>query len=418
MKVLMLAGYFPPHAPLAATRAPSFARWLLDAGHEVRVLAARCAEWPATARHGLPEEVVTFTAIDQGRLSWRRPLTDAAVIWAATEGRGLGGRLWALASALLPYPDKRVGWLPHVLAAGDRLVAEWRPDVIFATCPPVTTLLAASLLARRHGIPWVAEYRDLWVDHPYYEASPPRRLVDRLFERAMLAGVAGVITVTEGWVKLLSRRLAVPVRLALNGFDPADFPETSGEPAPGRPLTLLYAGTLYGDKRDPSPLLAALARLGVGPERIRMMFHVDETEAIRRRAEAMGVGHLVQAGGLIPRDEVLAKLQQADILVLLRWPDPREDTVIPGKFFEYVGAGRPILAVGRPSGEVADFIRQDGLGLASDDPAAIADWLGKALAVRQGGGAVAPLAAPVRAGYERGSQFARVAALLQEVAKP
>jgi hypothetical protein len=415
MKVLMVAGFFPPHAPQAATRAPSFARWLLQSGHDVRVIAAANADWAPIATHGLPEGIVTFSPIDQGRLSLRQPWRDAGRLWTEAVADGMAGRLAALAAAALPYPDKRVGWLRHALAAADRVIAEWQPDVVFATAPPVTTLLAGCLIARRHRLPWVAEYRDLWVDHPYYTASPLRRLLDRMVESWMLRSVSGIVTVTEGWRTLLAKKLPVPVCLALNGFDADELPPETEGPSPGLPLTLLYAGSLYGNKRDPSPLLQALAAMGATADQVRMIFHVDEAQRIHRLEAALKIGNAVEINGLIARERVLALQQGADVLVLLRWEDPSEDSVIPGKLFEYIGAGRPILAVGRPTGEVAEIIRRDGLGLVSTDPGAIAAWLRAAIEAKRTIGSLPGIPPAVRATHARAAQFRRIEALLEQV---
>lgn len=64
-----------------------------------------------------------------------------------------------------------------------------------------------------------------------------------------------------------------------------------------------------------------------------------------------------------------------DILLLLRWDDKRENSVIAGKLFEYIGAGKPILSVGGTEGEAADIIRDNNFGLVSNDEDEIAEYL-------------------------------------------
>lgn len=392
MKILLLAGFFPPHAPLAATRAPSLARHLLRQGHDIRVVAANNPDWPPVAGHDLPEGVVRFTPV-------------------APMGHGA----WGWFAALTAYPDKRVGWLPHAIKAATEIAAEWRPEVIFATAPPITTLLAASLLSRRTGIPWVAEFRDLWVDHPYYAASAPRRIFDRLLERRILRGASACVTVTQGWAERLRSRVDVPVCLAMNGFDPAEFDDLPA-PSPAAGLTLLYGGALYQGKRDPAPLLDALARLGPAAP-IRFDLYVDDPAPVLAQAARFGVSRQIFAHPPVDRRQILSLERTADLLVLLRWDDPREDTVIAGKFFEYVGAGRPILAVGRPTGEVAALIAADGLGAATNDPGEIARLLTEAMATKERLGGLPSLAESTRSRYTRSAQFEGIETLLARVAK-
>lgn len=403
MKILMLAGFFPPHAPLAATRAPSFARFLLRRGHDIRVVAADNPDWPPVSGHGLPEGVVRFTPVDlaQGK---DRP-----------SPQGASHRAWGWFAALAAYPDKRIGWLPHALAAATEIMAEWRPDVIFATAPPFTTLLAAALLSRQSGVPWVAEYRDLWTDHPYYTASGARRLFDRLLDRRLLHEAAACVTVTRDWAERLRSRIDVPVCLAMNGFDPDEF-EALPAHSPGPGLTLLYCGALYQGKRDPAPVLEALARLGPSSS-IRFDLYVDDPGPVLRQAACHGIDGMVFAHPPVERHRVLALQRAADLCVLLRWDDPREDSVIPGKVFEYVGAGRPILAIGRPTGEVAELITRDHLGTATSDPNEIARTLSDAIATKARLGTLPSYPEAVRCRYTRSAQFEGIQLLLARVAK-
>ena len=64
------------------------------------------------------------------------------------------------------------------------------------------------------------------------------------------------------------------------------------------------------------------------------------------------------------------------------WIDPAGDGVIPGKLFEYIGARRPILSLGSLSGEAAAIVRDNRLGLASNDPEEIKAMLVACLAAK------------------------------------
>lgn len=77
----------------------------------------------------------------------------------------------------------------------------------------------------------------------------------------------------------------------------------------------------------------------------------------------------------VPRAEILRIERGADVLLLCRWADPRDDGIIPGKVFEYIGARRPILAVGSTTGEAAQIIRGGDFGLVSNSPMEIAEQL-------------------------------------------
>ncbi|WP_404379877.1 glycosyltransferase [Caenispirillum salinarum] len=410
LDILLVAGFFPPHAPLAATRAPALARFLGQRGHRVRVLAARNADFPPVMDHGLPEGSVTWAEVApplSARALLRDPAGAARVLRRPADGlRRLTG-----------WPDQQSGWLPDAARHGDALIAARRPDVILATAPPHSGLLVAEGLHRRHSVPWVAEFRDLWTGHPYYDGTGVRAWLDGRTEARVLGSAAGLATVTDGWRRQLSAQWPqTPVCLARNGFDPAEIaaaPPPAGAADPAH-LTIIYAGVLYGDKRDPRPLFAAIARLP-HEQRARVRVHFYGSE--RATVEAMAAEHglaapVVSVHDPVPRATLLGLQKAADVLLLLRWNDRREDHVLAGKLFEYIGCRRPILSVGSTTGEAADILRDGGLGRVSDDPAAIAAHLSAWLEEKAATERVAAPPEDASADHARGAQFEALEALL------
>ena len=299
MKILIITGYYPPYAPASGTRVIKLAKFLLDAGHDVRVLSARNPELPPLLKSEIPDERVVFSGFTDlsaipgecfgrlKRLLFRReakPVTadqgeaEKPVVEQAPRSRGFTDRLTEFYEKLSKIPDAYIGWYPHAVRRGRELFATWQPDILYATAPPHTALLVASRLARIAKRPWVAEFRDLWVHHPYYSAPPWRAAIDRWLETRTLKSVAGYVTVTANWTALLEDLTGKPTLLAMNGFDPADFEERrkAVRPSGDGPLTLLYGGALYGNKRDPSPLFEALRSMGEEAKDIRVDFYVLE----------------------------------------------------------------------------------------------------------------------------------------------
>src|SRR5690606_23851967 len=123
-------------------------------------------------------------------------------------------------------PDGQIGWLPWALAAGRRVVRDWRPHLIFATARPFTGLLAAAQLSRVDGgTPFVAELRDLWAGNPYDDVPPWRLRIDAALERHVLTRAAGLVTISETLAADLRRRYGKPVVVVMNGYDPRDYPQ-------------------------------------------------------------------------------------------------------------------------------------------------------------------------------------------------
>ena len=407
-KILLVAGFFPPFAPSSATRAPALAHYLLESGYDVRVLAARNTRMQPTLTHRLPEDRVIYAPVVEAREFRPREIHPGDATSPLTQ-------FAAALRAATTVPDMRTGWLPYAVKAGRALAETWKPDLIYASAPPHTSLLVAARLARRLGVPWIAEFRDLWTAHPYYDRRGLLKSFEQWLERRTLRKASGLVTVTQGWASLLSAEYHKPVLCVLNGYDAADFPAT---PAPRQrsdgPLTLVYGGGLYGGKRNPRPLFLAIRALGWGADDITIKFFVDDPGAIGKLAADYGIGECVTAQPTVTREEILKVQEDADILLLMRWDAPGEDHVLAGKLFEYIGCRRPILSIGRRVGEAADIIRNHRLGVVGEDAAHIAGQLKRWLKEKRAGGIAAPTPTPPEQ-FSRHYQFARLTAFFEEI---
>ncbi|WP_300538043.1 glycosyltransferase [Sphingosinicella sp.] len=414
-RILIVTGLYPPNAPTATVRAPKFARFLLDRGHDVRVLSGQNLQFPAAVDPEIPTERIT--AVPYVRRGRAAPMTEAdqpkpgakASVETAAEPSGIRRLIWQLSY----LPDPHITWIDPAVEAA--LAWDWKPDAIFSTGPPHSSHMAAARLSRAWGVPFVAELRDLWADNIYQNESLIANGVNRWMERRALSKAAALVAVTEGSAEILARRYGKPVVCAANGYDPADFVGLEDVPAlDSERLSIVHAGSTYNGGRSPEPLLAALALLKPDPAKLIVHFWGEDSHVPMAMAERTGVAHLVQAHPPIGRGEVLRIERAADILLLLRFATEGEKHVVAGKLYEYVGARRPVLCHGQQEGEAADIIRRTGIGLVSNDPATIADWLSQKLTERASG-RLPDLPAGAADGLTRAAQFEKVEAALAEL---
>jgi hypothetical protein len=121
----------------------------------------------------------------------------------------------------------------------------------------------------------------------------------------------------------------------------------------------------------------------------------------------------VEVREVLTHEEALRRQRESDILVLLQWNDPKEQGNVPGKFFEYLGARRPILVLGLHNGVPATIVKERGAGFFSNEPAEIADQLTRWLEIKQERGLLPPVPESARAGFSRDDQYARLERFLQ-----
>lgn len=275
-------------------------------------------------------------------------------------------------------------------------------------------------LARRARAPLVVEYRDRYFEDPYHDFSRLqllRKQVDRRLENWWMKPVRGIITVSDPWSEDYRTRFGLPVTVVYNGFDPDDFPVRDERSfAPPEILRIVYTGVLYSDRRDPSPLFAAIKLMGEAGNSIQVDFYGADPVALRRMASDHGVLDRITANDRVSYRESIDLQMNADILLLLQWNDPKELGNVPGKVFEYVAARRPVLGLGPPEGVPARILRERGAGVVVNEPEAIAVQLAAWLAEKNEKGVLPLLPETVRDGLSRSDQYAKVEAFLQEVA--
>lgn len=423
MRILLVSYFFPPYNTIGAVRVGKTAKYLRELGHEVRVLTARDQPLQPTLPTEVPEaDVIRTPWINVNRpaellLGGRRRV--AARGYAAPSAlRSVVSKLGHWYRTLVNFPDGQIGWLPFAVWAGSRLLAEWRPDVILASSKPVTSLLVAARLARQHAIPWVAELRDLFVDDSRYVCPRWRRALETRLERWTLDSATALVTVSQPYVEHLVERFHKPTEAILNGFDPHVLGEYALEPQPNDMLNLAYTGMVYNDSQDVTPLLKALALLKGTRPAVKVRFYGRYLDTVQQLADRHGVGEFVEVHDSVAYEQSLAIQRQADVLLMLltTGSQPLLRGVYTGKLFEYIGARRPILAIGETDNVAAELIGDRQAGVVLRDPAAIAGQLQRWIALKSKQGHVPAPPPEAVQGLSRREQVARLEAFLRNVA--
>ena len=244
-------------------------------------------------------------------------------------------------------------------------------------------------LKRRFGIPLVLDFRDEWTLSSRYlenrvSGESARRGEVRQIESTLRAA-DGVIATTQASAAELSascRAAGNPLsaRCIYNGFDPDDFKNLPcAKPNPDR-FRLVYTGTLW-NLTDVGPLVSAVESLAEQrpdlAQRLSLVFVGRRTpaqEALLARIRGLPVQ--LELSEYMPHLQALQVAAESDALCVLLADKPGAERVVPGKLFEYLALGRPILAI-TPQGEAAQLLSRSSqatvFGTRQIDP--IARWL-------------------------------------------
>jgi len=267
---------------------------------------------------------------------------------------------------IINYPDSEKKWRTPALETARTFLQHEDVDVMMS-CHPKISHIIANELEGKFGIPWVADFPDLWSQNHNYQYSPLRGALDRRLELKTLSKADALTTVAEPWAeKLRTLHQRKPVYTITHGFSAE---EVNDPPAPlTAKFTITYTGSIYTGKQNPSKLFAALRDLIssgiVNPDEIEVRFFGPELGWLDMKIEEYGLTSFVKQYEPIQQHTAIEKQKESQLLLLLDWDDPQEKGLYTGKIFEYFGSRRPVLATGGSKGDVVgDLLNETKTGI-------------------------------------------------------
>lgn len=404
-RLLMIAYHFPPLAGSSGIqRTLRFVQHLPASGWQALVLSTHPRAYERTS-DDLLAEVPAGTVVKR------------AQAWDTARHFAIAGRY----PGALARPDRWISWRTDAVRTGMEMIRTHRPAAIWSTYPIATAHVIGAELARRSGLPWIADFRDPMAQDGYPEDPRTHAHFERV-ERAAIEGARYSVVTTPGTARLYRERypaMADRIVLLENGYDEESFVRAEAAPGLGEPLqpgcfTLLHSGIVYPSERDPTQLMQALHLLaqrdGIAPGRLKVRFRAPaHDELVNRLAKEHGVEAFVETLPPVPYAAALTEMMRADALLVLQASNCNDQ--IPAKLYEYLRTGRKLIALTDPAGDTADAIRRSGVAAVAplDDAQAIADLL--RYAMTRDGAALLPDASRV-GGYSRHQRSAELAALL------
>jgi glycosyltransferase involved in cell wall biosynthesis len=250
--------------------------------------------------------------------------------------------------------------------AGKILLERQRFDFIVSTYQPEVVHFAAHKLARDFGVPWVADYRDMWFkDISGLAFGITSYLVGKI-EKHLLKQACLVSTVSEGLSRQLQAHFGREVHVCYNGYVRInEHDRHTSHPGIKR---IVYTGRVYRKLRDPSLLFGVLGQLKNNVPNLGRLLTVDFYGHMEQWVDDLIKKHdiedCVRLHGAVSYQESLSAQDGADFLLFLDWMDRATEGVLTGKLFEYLGTGRPILSIGPGQDtEAAKIIEQCMAGL-------------------------------------------------------
>jgi len=264
-------------------------------------------------------------------------------------------------------------WSVGILFHGRRIAKASSIDCIFCTVPPSFSLVPASLLAWLTRTPLIVDFRDLWTLHEYHgsfenkKRSLWRRKFDDFLERRVLAHCSYVIynTPTAKAIMDAKHPFCTGKSFAItNGITAQCGGKPCREQNNGR-FHISHIGSLYAD-RNPADFFDGLRRwIDEKGEDFRTKVVVNfigrGTDQIDRTASQYGLGGIVRTSEQKSKKELREIMAEADLFLLCLGYRDASKYVVPAKMYDYIGAGKPVIAFAPADGEVFKLMKKLGL---------------------------------------------------------
>lgn len=383
-KVLMIAYSFPPEGGPAVQRTLKFAKYLPEFGYTPVILTTgrtnkqfedKSLELEFPSMQNIIRIEDTYQLAGLISENTKQELFDYLYYVSGSEKwmSQFGDLQWKE----MPYilPDARLFWEIECLKHLDEHIDMSTVDVVYSTAPSYSQLLLGAALKKKYHIPWVGDYRDLWTsDERYYHTFYPNitdEIASTLFplEKKLAEKMDAIIVAGESWADGFIKNFGIdPAKITAitNGYDEEDFKNITYDRVKGERFTLCYNGTLHLANRDPLQLLRIVNSLidakQMDGERVCLKFNGKVKENYLASMQNEDRYHIVQTNGIMTHSDSIQSALDSDLMVFYGVGGENGEINYPGKFYEYLRFGRPILSFSGHNSFQERVLKETGLG--------------------------------------------------------
>jgi len=351
--LLIVSYHFAPSPLVGAKRFSFLTREFARLGYDVHIITNGIGDSPHGREDGSLPICGTVHRVD-------------APFEVPLRGNGLWRRF---ASAVLRRLLAPVGleyfWARAATRRAVEVATKLPRGVVIATSPPHAALIAGARVARRLKWPLILDYRDPWsaYDWPTWHRGWVCQWFARRIESSLVRRSAARVLNTPSmrdWFEESfphtsdGRNFVVP-----NGFDAVK--SEHAPPATG-PIEIVHAGEIYGS-RSLVPLLHAVERLS--RLHTQRPIHVTTYGAMPsiewQRIRDAGLQQYIEERPRIPFARLFTELQRAHLLLAV--VSEHMTYSVPYKIYDYLAAGRPILALAPREAALHELLFDSDAGL-------------------------------------------------------
>ncbi|OGU55819.1 MAG: hypothetical protein A2X64_11280 [Ignavibacteria bacterium GWF2_33_9] len=344
--VLIIAYYFPPMGLSGVQRIAKFVKYLPDFGWNPFVLTSNSA-----AYYAFDEEMVN--ELNSNNIKIFRTEEDITKHLKKSDKKQISypskfrQKFQSKLLQTFLQPDSRRFWMKNALKKADEIIAENKIDVILSTAPPFTDFMVAQKLSKKYDIPYICDYRDLWVDNPYYFYATffHKNYAFKLEKNILKSSRTAIVITRDMKSKLLNRYRFLSnndVAIIPHGYDQADFDSVKNSVKKSSKFVISHSGVFSADL-TPRYFFQALAILFDEKPNIKQEFDIRFIgilqKSFQKLIKKLELDDVINTTDYLPHSESVRNLLESDVL----WMMIPQSIVTPSRFYEYLGARKPII---------------------------------------------------------------------------
>lgn len=372
--VLLITYYWPPSGGAGVHRWLRFSNYFKENNCNLTVYCPEDAAWPAIDENLNSQVSKDITVIRRKIIEPNKFLNrgkKAGVGFTQSKKQSVVQKAMIWVRGNLFIPDSRVFWIkPSARFLSNYLKNHPEITTIVSTGPPHSTHLIALKLKEKFNIKWIADFRDPWTQIDFYTDLLPGKRADKKhkrLEKLVLTKADEVVTVSKACAEGLEEIAKRKVHVVTNGYN---FPEfDSSKIELNKNFTISHFGSMPFT-RNPLVLWKVLGQLI--PTNTELAEHLKinligtvDYQVIDSLKE-FGLENYVTIIPPIPHQESILLQRSSQLLLLVANNSGNVKGILTGKFFEYLGAKRPIIAIGENDSDLKKIVNHTKCGCFAD----------------------------------------------------